>query len=547
METITLKAICKYGGMPGDPVLNLSSSTNLLAPIIEINSFNACANEFTGLEASSNIGDGDVYWYDNQVGGNLIFEGTNYNPDISDTTSFFVSPFADGQCDTFERIEVTAVITPGPTPVAPNVTVDQCTYTVEELITEILINDECSEISNIEYSTGTNFNDVNGIGYFSEISDSFEFSQGIILSSGDANIGTGPNSGIADQTSGGNGWLGDPDLTTLLEQTDSANDNTNNASVIEFDFVPLATKMSFRFIMASEEYDQGAFECNWSDIFGFFLTHPDGTTTNLAVLPDTDIPILVTNIHPDNSANGAPCEGANEEYFGAYIPEGEGPIAYDGFTRAFTAQAEVIQGQTYHIKLAVADAGDTNLDTAVFLEGGSFDISYDIGEDILSDSPNAPCIDSEFILEALIEDAQSYSWYKNGVLIDDETESSLVLTETATYSVEIEYAADCTISDEILIEFFIPETVESPAALLSCDNNLVDGFGIFDLTLQNQVINDQLTGSYEISYFESLENAENNVEPIENPEIYNNIDDYSQTIYVRLLEQTSNCFSTTSF
>jgi hypothetical protein len=101
--------------------------------------------------------------------------------------------------------------------------------------------------------------------------------------------------------------------------------------------------------------------------------------------------------------------------------------------------------------------------------------------------------------------------------------------------------------DEILIEFFIPETVESPAALLSCDNNLVDGFGIFDLTLQNQVINDQLTGSYEISYFESLENAENNVEPIENPEIYNNIDDYSQTIYARLLEQTSNCFSTTSF
>ena len=123
----------------------------------------------------------------------------------------------------------------------------------------------------------------------------------------------------------------------------------------------------------------------------------------------------------------------------------------------------------------------------------------------------------------------------------------MVLTETATYTVEIEYATDCIISDEILVEFFIPETVESPAALLSCDNNLVDGFGIFDLTLQNQVINDQLTGSYEISYFESLENAENNVDPIENPEIYNNIDDYSQTIYARLLEQASNCFSTTSF
>jgi hypothetical protein len=125
--------------------------------------------------ASSNIGDGDVYWYDSQIGGNLVFEGTNYNPDISETTSFFVSPFADGDCESFNRIEVSAVINPSPTPVAPDVMVDQCTYTVEELVTEILINNECADISNITYSTGTNFDDENGIGYFSEISDNFEF------------------------------------------------------------------------------------------------------------------------------------------------------------------------------------------------------------------------------------------------------------------------------------------------------------------------------------------------------------------------------------
>ena len=178
--------IVEFGGMPGDPVLNLSSSTNLLAPIVEISDFSGCLNELTELVASSNIGDGDVYWYDSQIGGNLVFEGTNYNPDISETTSFFVSPFPDGECDTFNRIEIGAVINPSPTPVAPDVMVDQCTYTVEELVTEILINNECADISNITYSTGTNFDDENGIGYFSEISDNFEFSQGIILSSGDA-------------------------------------------------------------------------------------------------------------------------------------------------------------------------------------------------------------------------------------------------------------------------------------------------------------------------------------------------------------------------
>jgi hypothetical protein len=34
--------IVEFGGMPGDPVLNLSSSTNLLAPIVEISDFSGC-------------------------------------------------------------------------------------------------------------------------------------------------------------------------------------------------------------------------------------------------------------------------------------------------------------------------------------------------------------------------------------------------------------------------------------------------------------------------------------------------------------------------
>ena len=32
-------------------------------------------------------------------GGNLVFTGTTYNPDITETTSFYISPFAPGVCD----------------------------------------------------------------------------------------------------------------------------------------------------------------------------------------------------------------------------------------------------------------------------------------------------------------------------------------------------------------------------------------------------------------------------------------------------------------
>ncbi|MDB9712948.1 choice-of-anchor L domain-containing protein, partial [Flavobacteriaceae bacterium] len=534
--------IVEYGGMPGDPILNLSSSTSLLAPTISIiNDFNGCLNEYTGLEAESNTG--NVYWYDNQIDGNLIFTGTSFNPDINETISYYVSPFAPGVCDDYDRLEVSATFIPGPIPVAPNVTVDQCTYTIEELVTEILINNECADVSNITYSTGTNFDDVNGIGYFSEPSNNFEFSQGIILSSGDADLGTGPNPGIGNESSGDFGWPGDSDLTTLLEQTDSANDNTNNASVIEFDFVPISNTISFRFIMASEEYDQGSFECSFSDIFGFFLTDQDGVTTNLAVLPDSDIPILVTNIHPDNGVCGA----ANPEYFGGYVAVGDSPIAYDGYTRAFTAQSEVVPGQTYHIKLAVADAGDSALDTAVYLEGGSFDLGIDLGDDILISNGNAPCPNDTYIIDTYTVDGE-YTWYNNDIEIEGENSSILEVTETGNYSVNISYGDNCNYSDDLLIEYYIPLSIDSPETLISCDNNLVDGFGTYDLSVQTEVISTTITTIPTITYFETLEDAENDLNSIGNIESYDNITPFNQTIYVRIVEDTfPNCYSTTSF
>jgi hypothetical protein len=47
-------------------------------------------------------------------------------------------------------------------------------------------------------------------------------------------------------------------------------------------------------------------------------------------------------------------------------------IQYDGFTVPLTAIAPVQCGSTYHIKIAIADAGDGSWDSGVFLEAGSF-------------------------------------------------------------------------------------------------------------------------------------------------------------------------------
>ncbi len=47
-------------------------------------------------------------------------------------------------------------------------------------------------------------------------------------------------------------------------------------------------------------------------------------------------------------------------------------VVYDGITNALTAIYPVTCGQTYHIKLAIADVNDKSYDSGVFLEAGSF-------------------------------------------------------------------------------------------------------------------------------------------------------------------------------
>ena len=73
-------------------------------------------------------------------------------------------------------------------------------------------------------------------------------------------------------------------------------DETQDATYIKFNFTPQVETISFRFLMASEEYD-GYFECYFADSFAFLLREV-GTPiyTNLAVLPD-GTPVSITNIN----------------------------------------------------------------------------------------------------------------------------------------------------------------------------------------------------------------------------------------------------------
>ncbi|OUS01278.1 hypothetical protein A9Q86_05685, partial [Flavobacteriales bacterium 33_180_T64] len=413
-----------------------------------------------------------------------------------------------------------------------NIVVDQTTFTVEELVQDVLINSECAQVSNITFSTGTNFGDDNGIGYFINDGTIFPFTDGILLTSGDASRVRGPNDNALSD--GGGGWPGDAELDAAVGI------NSNNASIIEFDFVPLADSISFDFLMASEEYNGstgGTFECTFSDAFAFLLTDSLGNTTNLAVLPGTTTPILVTNIHPANTG----CAAINEQFFGGYTGANSPPMSFDGRTAVFTAQSPVIPGDSYTIKLVVADATDTALDSGVFIKAGSFNLGGDLGDDITIVAGNAEC-DGEFITLDTQAATANHVWYKDGIVIPGETGSTLDITESGVYSVDVVFSGTCQATDSVIVEFKPNAVANTPPDLTICSTS---GTGQFMLTdNDSEILGTQNAADFVISYHLTEQDAIDNINPIASP--YTNVSN-PQTIYARIADITQECFATTFF
>ena len=80
--------IVEYGGMPGDPVLNIATSTTItIASITSTVTATRCGNGTVSLQATSNTG--TVHWYDAPTGGNFLGSGNTFTtPTISATTLF---------------------------------------------------------------------------------------------------------------------------------------------------------------------------------------------------------------------------------------------------------------------------------------------------------------------------------------------------------------------------------------------------------------------------------------------------------------------------
>jgi outer membrane protein OmpA-like peptidoglycan-associated protein len=253
-------------------------------------------------------------------------------------------------------------------------TVIDTSYTADYLVNNVLLGSGVL-VGNVKYS-GEKY----ALSIYEDSAGEVGITKGILLTSGNAFYAIGPNKTPRS------GWAstakGDEELEAI------ARGKTWDAAVLEFDFVTTSENLSFRYVFASEEYEEYV-GSKFNDVFGFFISGPDIEKANIARLPDGITPITVNTVNNELNSNYY----IDNTYFNTTDPfiwdvrnrqvitnknyqQPEVPpkynIQFDGFTTVLEARYSVIPNKVYHIKLAIADVGDDILDSGVFLEASSF-------------------------------------------------------------------------------------------------------------------------------------------------------------------------------
>lgn len=266
---------------------------------------------------------------------------------------------------------------------------------ISHLVNNVLLSSGV-QVSNISYQ-----GHAKQIGYFDGTSSNIGLNGGIVLSTGDVNI-LSPSFNGTPSPVGQTPPITDPDLLSvansvpgLIGQSFSVS-AINDVAVIEFDFIPSSDTVSFNYVFGSQEYF-GYENSSFNDVFGFFVSgpgisgpysspsgFPDGSI-NVAVFDSqestslgNELPITVSSIcnNPNSQAVYNPQFFVNNQSFSTVA-------IIDGFTVKMRAELIVQCGETYHIRLAIADGSDASLSSFVFLEENSFSSTEtNIGNDV---------------------------------------------------------------------------------------------------------------------------------------------------------------------
>ena len=132
---------------------------------------------------------------------------------------------------------------------------------------------------------------------------------------------------------------------------------TFDAAILEFTFVTDGGPLFLNYVFASEEYNEFV-SLPFHDVFGLFL---DGR--NIALVPGSTTPVTINTVNASIPEIFRDNTGLNGPMF---------DLEYDGFTTVLTAVAMDLSAGEHTMKFAIADVGDFVLDSAVFIQAGTF-------------------------------------------------------------------------------------------------------------------------------------------------------------------------------
>ncbi|MCB0580343.1 MAG: choice-of-anchor L domain-containing protein [Phaeodactylibacter sp.] len=336
-------------------------------------------------------------------------------------------------------------------------------FPVRRLVEDVFISGACNTITNIR-----GIGDKKGIGYFQNGGASIGISRGVVISTGPVGNAEGPNT-ATDRSGDFHDNNGDPDLDIM------ATGPVKDAVGIEFDFMPLDSIVTFKYVFASEEYCEFVGSI-YNDVFGFFIQGPgiqggfSNGARNVALIPGTEDFVSI------NSVNFQQNEGyyiRNElpddaELCG--LPPGTGSyhsqIEYDGFTRLMTAVLHLQPCQTYHIRLVVADVGDNFYDSAVFLAAESFNLGGKVeisaGTGTSPENPSREgCQDAYFVFERPPGSNQQFPLTVNYTVSPSSTAVAAADFVPLPGSATIPAGQPSVLAPVSLINDGLPEPVES--------------------------------------------------------------------------------------